>query len=91
MQKGDAQLLLQALEFLLHLPAQFQIQCAQQFVQKKQFLLLDHGARNGHALALPAGKLLRHALCIVRKLDQFQHFAHAAGNFPSLHAHGHSP
>ena len=74
--KGDAQLLLQALEFLLHLAAQLQIQGAQGLVQQEDFRPVDKGSGNGHPLLLPAGKLRGLAALVALQLHQLQHLLH---------------
>ncbi|MNV99268.1 hypothetical protein D3C71_1946100 [compost metagenome] len=55
--KGDPQLLLQFFQLELHLLAQFQIQRTERFVEQEHTRLIDQRAGDGHALALPAGKL----------------------------------
>ena len=53
--KGDAHLLLDVLEFHLHLLAQFQIQRAQRLIQQQHFGMIDQGACQGYTLPLSAG------------------------------------
>ena len=55
--KGDPQLLLQALQFVLHGTPQLQIQRTKRFVQKKYLRIVHKCSGYGHTLALTAGKL----------------------------------
>ena len=71
--KGDPQPLLQRLQLVLHRLAQLQVQGTQGFIQKQHARLVHQRARQGHALALPAGKLPRLAVAIAVQLDQRQH------------------
>ena len=75
--KGDAHALLDGFQLVLHLAAQLQIQRAQRLVEQQRVRIEHHRARDGHALALPAGKLGGHALFIAFQLHQAQHFLHA--------------
>ena len=54
--KRDSRLLLDAFEFILHILAQPQIQCAQRFVEQQYFRLIDQRAGDGHTLLLAAGQ-----------------------------------
>ncbi len=67
-------------QFQLHLRAQFFIQRTHRFVQQQQLGALGQRARQGHALLLPAGELVRLALGQRAKLHQFEHLADAAGD-----------
>ena len=68
--EGDAERPLQALQFLLHLLAQLQVERAERFVEQQHLRLVDEGAGERHALALAAGELARPALAVARQLDQ---------------------
>ncbi len=63
---------MQPLELKLHLMAQLQIQRPERLIQQKDFGLVHHRPGDGHPLALPAGKLMRHPLFIAGKLHEFQ-------------------
>ena len=54
---GNAQALLQPLEFVAHAFAQGGIEVAEGFVQQQQLRLAHDGAGQGDALLLAAGKL----------------------------------
>ncbi len=66
--EGDAEGLLQRLQFLLHLFAKLQIERAQRLVEKQNLGLVDERAGERHALALAAGKLSGPARAVARKL-----------------------
>ena len=68
--EGDAQLLLQAFELLLHLLSQLEIQRAQRLIQQKHLGLENHRPCDGYALPLTAGKLGRHAPLKAGQTDQ---------------------
>ena len=62
--EGDAQLLLQALEFKLHLAAELQIQRAQRFIQQQQLRFGRERAGDGDALESWLGmRLAKSAIC----------------------------
>ncbi|CCX38139.1 uncharacterized protein BN452_02034 [Clostridium sp. CAG:1013] len=92
--KGDTQLLLQPLQFLLHLPPQLQVQGSQGLVQQQQFGPVDERPGDGHTLFLAAGKFSGHPLLKTGQLDQFQHLFHfffdlALGPLPDLQGVAH--
>ncbi len=92
-EEGDAQFLLHALQFQLHLLTQLQIQRAQRLVQQKHLRLVDQRAGDGNALLLAAGKRLHGALFVALHLDEAQHAVHALsdlrlGQFAQLEAEG---
>ena len=58
----DAQLLLDALELVLHVLAQPQVERAQRLVEQQHLGAVDQRAGDGHALLLAAGELVRLAL-----------------------------
>jgi hypothetical protein len=72
--EGDADLLLDALEFDLHILAEFQIQRSQGFVQQQDLGAVHQGPGNGHPLLLPAGEGVRTAALKPLETDDFQHF-----------------
>ena len=74
--EGDVHFALQALEFELHLLAQFQVQRAERFVQQQDPRRIDQAARNGHALLLAARKLVNAAALKPLEADRFEHFEH---------------
>ena len=55
--KGDPQLLLQALQLVLHGTPQLQIQRTKGFVQKKHLRIIHKRSGYGYSLTLTAGKL----------------------------------
>jgi hypothetical protein len=55
--EGDAERLLQRLQFLLHLFAQLQIERAERLVEQQDLGLVDQRPGERHALPLAAGKL----------------------------------
>ena len=57
--EGDAERLLQGLQLFLHLLAQLQVERAERLVEQQHLRLVDEGARQRHALPLPAGELAR--------------------------------
>ncbi len=68
------ELLLQALQLVLHGTPQLQIQRTKGFVQKKYLRIVHKCSGYGHTLALTAGKLLRLTPLKARKLNKLQHF-----------------
>ena len=70
--EGDAEPFLQPLQFDLHLAPELQVERAERLVQEEHFRLVDDGAGDGDALALPAGHLGRHAVFVSGELDEFQ-------------------
>ena len=68
----DAQLILHADQFILHLLTQLQIQRAERLVQKQDLGLVDDRACDGDTLLLTAGKRVGHAVLIAFQVDQFQ-------------------
>ena len=84
--EGDAQALLNVLQLHLHLAPQLQIQRAQGLVQQQQLRLKDQRAGDGHALALSAGELGRHALFAALQLHQAQHLRNLRPPLGTLHA-----
>ncbi len=73
--KGDAKLLLHALQLDLHLFSKLEVQSAQGFVQQENLGLVGKGPGDGHALLLAAGKGVHRAVFKAGKLDHLQHFA----------------
>ena len=67
--EGDAELLLQRLQFLLHLLAELEVERAERLVEQQHLRPVDQRAGERHALALAAGKLRRAALLVAGKLD----------------------
>ena len=74
--EGDAQLLLHALEFHLHLLAKLKVQGAQRLVQKQHLGLVHQGPGDGHPLLLAAGKLIDPALAVALQVHELQHGFH---------------
>ena len=74
--EGDVHLALETFELELHLFAQFEVQRAEGFVQQQHARLVDQAARNGHALLLPARKLVDAAALEAFQADDLQHFQH---------------
>ena len=92
-QKGDAQFLLHALQFQLHLLTQLQIQRAQGLVQQEHLRLVDQRAGDGDALLLATGKRLHGTLFVALHFHEAQHAVHALGDlrlgqFAQLEAEG---
>ena len=74
--EGDAQLLLHALQFHLHLLAELQVEGAQGFVEKQDLGLVHQGSGDGHPLLLAAGELVDPALAVTLQVHQLQHGLH---------------
>jgi hypothetical protein len=72
--EGDAERLLQRLQFLLHVFAQLEVERTKRLVEQKHLRLVDQGAGERDALALAAGKLARAAGAVTGKPDQRQCF-----------------
>ena len=68
--EGDAETALEALDFKLHGPAELVVEGAERLVEEQHQRLVDHGAGDGDALLLSAGKLMR---TTVRILFQMHH------------------
>ena len=75
--KGDAGLLLDAFQFVLHILAQTQVQRAQRLVQKQHLRTVDQRAGDGHTLLLAAGEGRDLAVFKALEADNLQHFGHA--------------
>src|SRR5260370_12058830 len=58
----DADRLLDLLQLDLHLLAKLELECAQRFLAPQHLSFVDHGPREGDALALAAGQLVRSPL-----------------------------
>ena len=91
--KGDPQCLLNALELVLHILAQPQIQRTQRFIQQQHLRSVYQSAGDGHALLLTAGKAVNMPIFIALQADNFQHLANALvnlafGNLGNLEAEG---
>jgi hypothetical protein len=76
-QGGGADAALDGAQFHLHAFPQLGIEVGQRLVQQQQLRLDRHGAGQGHALLLPAGKLARVAVRHRGEADQVQRTAHA--------------
>ena len=72
--KGNAHLLLDTLQLVLHILAQTQIQCAQRLVQKQHLRPVHQGSGDGHPLLLAAGKLIHAPLFKALQTHDAQHF-----------------
>ena len=71
--EGDADLLLDVLELLLHLLAQLQVERAKRLIEQQHARLVDERAGDGDALLLAAGKLGHVAVGVVLKAHKAQH------------------
>ena len=71
--KGDAQGLLDALQFILHVLAQLQVQSAQGLVQQQDLGPVYQGPGDGHPLLLSAGELGDPALFKALQVDHLEH------------------
>ena len=78
--EGDADLLLNVLELLLHLLAQLQVERAERLVEQQHARLVDECAGDGDALLLTAGELGHVAVGVVLKAHQTQHTHDLLGN-----------
>ena len=67
--EGRLRLLLDVLEFELHLLAQLQVESAQRLIEQKRFRAVDQGPRQGDSLLLASGELNRLALAHPLELD----------------------
>ena len=67
--EGDAELLLQRLQLLLHLLAELEVERAERLVEQQHLGPVHQRAGKRHALALAAGKLRRTALLVSGELD----------------------
>ena len=74
--EGDADFLLDALELILHLFAQLQVQRAQRLVQQQHLRLIDQRAGDRHTLLLSAGKQRDILVLIALQADQLEHLHH---------------
>ncbi|MCY1285229.1 hypothetical protein D9M70_341560 [compost metagenome] len=78
--EGDAALVLQALEFQLHLPTQLLVQRAQRLVEQQHARTLDQRAGQRHPLTLAAGQLVRAARGEFLQVGGRQHGVHTLGD-----------
>ena len=78
---GDADVLDDVDEFDLGLLAQLLVERPERLVEQQQLWPFDQAARQGHALLLTAGQLVRFACGIALKLNEAQHGLDAFGDF----------
>ena len=71
--EGNADLLLDPLQLVLHFFAKLQIQGRQRLVQKQHLRLVDQGPGDGHTLLLSAGQQSGVFIFIALQTDEFQH------------------
>ena len=71
--KGNADLLLDPFQLVLHLLAQLQIQCSERFVKQQDLRLIDQRPGNGNSLLLSSGEQCNIFLFISFEADQLQH------------------
>ena len=71
--EGDAARLLQRLQLVLHLLAEFEIQRAERLVKQQHPRLVDQRAGERNALALAAGALPGPAVAEAVELDEVEH------------------
>ena len=76
-QRRDAGLLEDAAHFFGEAFAQFDVEAGERLVQQQQARLRRERARQGNALLLAAGQLVREFALHAAKADQFQHVLHA--------------
>ena len=92
--KGDAYLLLDALEFDLHILTQLEIQRTQRFVQQEYLGAVDKGTGDGNPLLLAAGEGMDRTLAVPGQVDQGQGLFHPLpqlrlGHFADAQTEGH--
>ena len=92
--KGNAHGLLNALEFVLHILAQSQVQCTQRLIQEQDLGAIYQSTGNGHTLLLAAGEGVYSPVFITLETDDFQHFPHPLvdlrfGNLVDFKTKGH--
>ena len=76
--RGDADLVLDALDDVAHLHAQLGVQVGKRLVHQQHVRLDDDGAGQGDALLLAAGELGRHAVGVLVDLHHAQDFVRPA-------------
>jgi len=79
--EGGSETVLELLQLHLHVLAQLQIQRAEGLVEQEHVGFQNHGAGDGHALLLPAGKLRNALGAVARQADALQRVLHLAGDF----------
>ena len=80
--KGDAHGLLNALQFVLHVLAEPQIQSAQGLVQQKDLGAVDQGTGDGYPLLLSAGQRRDLAVFKALETDNVQHLHNPLVDLP---------
>ena len=75
--KCNSHSLLDILQFVLHILAQAQIECAQRLVEQQHLRAVDQCAGNGHTLLLATGQARHLAVFEALEADDFQHLGHA--------------
>ena len=75
--KGDAGLLLDALQLVLHILAQTKVERAQRLVEQKHLRPVHERARDGDTLLLAAGKGSDLPVFKALQADDLEHFRHA--------------
>ena len=71
--KGNADLLLNPLQLVLHLLAQLQVKCRQRLVEQQHLRLIDQRPRDRDTLLLSAGKQRRIFIFKSLQADQPEH------------------
>ena len=76
--EGDAEASLEAFDLKLHGAPQLVVEGAERLVEEQHQRLVDHGAGDGHALLLAAGKLMRATVRELFEMHHAQGFQHPA-------------
>ena len=76
--EGDAEASLEAFDLKLHGAPQLVVEGAERLVEEQHQRLVDHGAGDGHALLLAAGKLMRATVRVLFEMHHAQGFQHPA-------------
>ena len=69
--EGDAEALVHIHKFELHIFAHLEVECAERFVEKKHFRLVDKSARNCDTLLLSAREGTDVAVTVVFEVNEF--------------------
>ena len=68
--KSDAQFIFQTNQFILHILAQFQVQCSQRLIQQEYLGFVDDGPGDGNALLLTSTERIRHSCLVTFQVDK---------------------
>jgi hypothetical protein len=79
-QKGEANLAVNALQLKLHALAHLQVKGPERLIEQQDSGLVHQGPSQSHPLLFTPAELMRIACLVAGELDDFQHLGHARLN-----------